>query len=63
MLFLTRSSSDLIVASSREFQQQERIPEEWAECVRARRIKLFQQDETVQSNLNSAGGIGEREPI
>jgi beta-lactamase superfamily II metal-dependent hydrolase len=36
----------LIVATSRDFPQQERISDEWSARVRARGIKLFRQDET-----------------
>jgi hypothetical protein len=36
----------LIIATSRDFPQQERIPDQWAERVSARGIKLFRQDET-----------------
>jgi beta-lactamase superfamily II metal-dependent hydrolase len=36
----------LIIATSRDFPQQERISDEWAARVRARGIKLFRQDET-----------------
>jgi beta-lactamase superfamily II metal-dependent hydrolase len=36
----------LIVATSRDFPQQERISDEWAQRVQARGIKLFRQDET-----------------
>jgi len=44
--FLDAVQPRLIVATSREFPQQERISDEWAERVRARGIKLFRQDET-----------------
>jgi ComEC/Rec2-related protein len=47
----------LIVATSRDFPQQERIPEEWTERVRARGIKLFRQDETGEVELE----FGDRE--
>jgi beta-lactamase superfamily II metal-dependent hydrolase len=36
----------LIIATSRDFPEYERIRDEWAERVRARGIKLFRQDET-----------------
>ena len=36
----------VIVATSRDFPQHERIPDDWAERVRGRGIKLFRQDET-----------------
>jgi hypothetical protein len=35
-----------IVATSRDFPENERIKSEWVEHVNARRIKLFRQDET-----------------
>jgi len=44
--FLDAVRPKLIVATSRDFPQQERISDEWAERVRARGIKLFRQDET-----------------
>jgi competence protein ComEC len=44
--FLDVVRPQLIVATSRDFPQQERISDEWAERVRARGIKLFRQDET-----------------
>ncbi|HET9857331.1 MAG TPA: ComEC/Rec2 family competence protein, partial [Chthoniobacterales bacterium] len=36
----------LVVATSRNFPQQERIPDEWARRVQAHGIKLFRQDDT-----------------
>ncbi len=36
----------IIIATSRDFPNSERITEEWAELVRARGIKLFRQDES-----------------
>ena len=44
--FLKAVRPKLIVATSRDFPQQERISDEWAERVHARGIKLFRQDET-----------------
>jgi competence protein ComEC len=44
--FLDAVQPRLIVATSRDFPQQERISDEWAQRVRARGIKLFRQDET-----------------
>jgi competence protein ComEC len=41
----------LIIATSRDFPQQERISDEWAEHVRARGTKLFRQDETGAVDL------------
>ena len=42
----------LIIATSREFPEHERISEQWAEHLRARGIKLFRQDETGAVELN-----------
>jgi competence protein ComEC len=36
----------LIIATSRDFPESERIPDDWAARARARGIKLFRQDET-----------------
>jgi len=44
--FLNSVQPRLIIATSRDFPEHERIPDEWAERVRARGIKLFRQDET-----------------
>jgi ComEC/Rec2-related protein len=44
--FLDAVQPRLIMATSRDFPQQERISDEWSERVRARGIKLFRQDET-----------------
>jgi competence protein ComEC len=44
--FLDSVQPRLIVATSCDFPQPERIPDEWAERVRGRGIKLFRQDET-----------------
>jgi len=44
--FLDAVRPRLIVATSRDFPEYERISDEWAEKVRARGIKLFRQDET-----------------
>jgi competence protein ComEC len=44
--FLDAVRPRLIIASSRDFPDYERISDEWAERLRARRIKLFRQDET-----------------
>src|SRR6266480_1614603 len=44
--FLDAVRPRLIIASSRDFPEYERISDEWAERVRARGIKLFHQDET-----------------
>jgi ComEC/Rec2-related protein len=45
-VFLDAVQPRLIIATSRDFPQQERILDEWAARVRARGIKLFRQDET-----------------
>jgi competence protein ComEC len=44
-LFLDVVRPRLIIATSREFPEYERVSDEWAERVRARGIKLFRQDE------------------
>jgi ComEC/Rec2-related protein len=44
--FLEAVQPRLIIATSRDFPQQERISDEWAERVRSHQIKLFRQDET-----------------
>ncbi len=44
--FLDAVRPQLIIATSRNFPEYERIRDEWAERVRARGIKLFRQDET-----------------
>ncbi len=44
--FLKAVQPRLIVATSRDFPQQERVSDEWAEHVGASGIKLFRQDET-----------------
>lgn len=44
--FLAAVQPRLIIATSRDFPQPERLPDEWADRVRARDIKLFRQDET-----------------
>jgi len=51
-VFLDAVQPRLIVATSRDFPEQERISDEWAERVRARRIKLFRQDETGAVELD-----------
>ncbi len=56
-IFLDAVQPQLIVATSRDFPQQERISDEWAERVRARGIKLFRQDETGAVELE----VGERD--
>ena len=44
--FLDAVRPQLIVASSIDFPARERIPDDWAEMVRARGIQLLRQDET-----------------
>ena len=44
--FLDAVRPQLIVATSRDFPENERISDEWADHVRAHGIKLFRQDET-----------------
>jgi len=42
----------LIIATSKEFPEHERINEQWIEQVRSSGIKLFRQDETGAVELN-----------
>jgi competence protein ComEC len=49
--FLDAVRPRLIIATSREFPEYERISEQWAEQLRARGIKLFRQDETGSVEL------------
>ncbi len=44
--FLDAVRPQLVVASSRDFPENERVTDEWADHVRAHGIKLFRQDET-----------------
>lgn len=44
--FLDRVQPQAIIATSRDFPENERIKQEWAEGVCSRGIKLFRQDET-----------------
>src|SRR5947199_4386435 len=53
--FLDAVRPRLIIATSREFPEHERINEQWAEQLRARGIKLFRQDETGAVELNFSG--------
>ncbi len=53
--FLDAVRPRLIIATSKEFPEHERISEEWAEKLRARGIKLFRQDETGAVELNFSG--------
>jgi competence protein ComEC len=54
--FLDAVRPRLIIATSREFPEHERISEQWAEQLRARGIKLFRQDETGAVELKFSGG-------
>ena len=53
--FLDAVQPHLIIATSTEFPEHERISEQWAEQLRARGIKLFRQDETGAVQLNLSG--------
>jgi beta-lactamase superfamily II metal-dependent hydrolase len=53
--FLDAVRPRLIIATSTDFPQRERISDEWAEQVRARGIKLFRQDETGAVELEFPG--------
>jgi beta-lactamase superfamily II metal-dependent hydrolase len=55
--FLDAVRPRLIIATSRDFPEHERITEQWTEQLRARGIKLFRQDETgaVELNFSSDG--------
>ena len=50
--FLDAVRPRLIIATSTDFPEHERITEQWAEDLRARGIKLFRQDETGAVELN-----------
>jgi competence protein ComEC len=50
--FLDAVRPRLIIATSKEFPEHERISEQWAEQLRLRGIKLFRQDETGAVELN-----------
>jgi competence protein ComEC len=45
-IFLDAARPRLIIATSRDFPEYERVSDEWADRIRARGIKLFRQDET-----------------
>jgi hypothetical protein len=45
----------LIVATSQDFPEHERISEDWVDQVRIRGIKLFRQDETGAVELEFRG--------
>ena len=44
--FLDAVQPELIVATSRDFPESERLKEEWLELLRSRQIKLLRQDES-----------------
>ncbi len=50
--FLDAARPRLIIATSKEFPEHERISEQWTEQLRARGIKLFRQDETGAVELH-----------
>jgi len=50
--FLDAVRPRLIIATSRDFPERERVTDEWAASVRARGIKLFRQDETGAVELH-----------
>jgi competence protein ComEC len=50
--FIDAVQPRLIIATSREFPEHERISEQWTEQLRVRGIKLFRQDETGAVELN-----------
>jgi beta-lactamase superfamily II metal-dependent hydrolase len=45
-IFLDAVHPQLVIATSQDFPERERISEDWADQVRARGINLFRQDET-----------------
>jgi competence protein ComEC len=53
--FLDAVRPRLIIATSKEFPEHERISEQWAEQLRLRGIKLFRQDESGAVELNFSG--------
>jgi competence protein ComEC len=53
--FLDAVQPRLIIATSTQFPERERISDEWAERLRARGIKLFRQDETGAVELEFFG--------
>jgi beta-lactamase superfamily II metal-dependent hydrolase len=53
--FLDAVRPQLIIATSQDFPEHERISENWADQVRARGIKLFRQDETGAVELRFRG--------
>jgi len=57
--FLRAVRPRLIISTSRDFPQHERIPDEWADRVRGQGIKLFRQDETGAVQLRFLDGSWE----
>ena len=57
--FLDAVQPKLIIATSRDFPDYERISDEWAEHIRARGIKLFRQDEMGAVTLRFDGDAWE----
>ncbi len=53
--FLDAVRPQIIVATSRDFPNSERLTDEWAEMVRTRGIKLFRQDESGAVTLRFFG--------
>src|SRR5215472_968887 len=53
--FLDAVRPQLIIATSQDFPEHERISEDWVDEVRARGIKLFRQDETGAVELEFRG--------
>lgn len=53
--FLDAVRPRLIIATSTQFPERERISDDWAEQLRARSIKLFRQDETGAVELEFCG--------
>src|SRR2546423_219488 len=53
--FLDAVQPQLIIATSQDFPEHERVSENWADQVRARGIKLFRQDETGAVELQFRG--------
>src|SRR5437868_1561067 len=53
--FLDAVRPQLIIATSQDLPERERISEDWADHVRARGIKLFRQDETGAVQLEFRG--------
>jgi beta-lactamase superfamily II metal-dependent hydrolase len=53
--FLDAVRPRLIIATSAQFPERERVSDEWADQIRARGIKLFRQDETGAVELKFSG--------